>query len=45
MRELNSIMIDSPEIAIMKSDKNTFIKMIQENYKAKIGLAIKNDNK
>jgi DNA-binding HxlR family transcriptional regulator len=45
VRELNSIMIDSPEIAIMKSDKNTFIKMIQENYKAKIGLAIKNDNK
>jgi hypothetical protein len=38
-------MIDSPEISIMKSDKNTFIKMIQENYKAKIGLAIKNDNK
>ena len=45
VRELNSIMRDSPEIAIMKSDKNTFIKMIQENYKAKIGLAIKNDNK
>lgn len=35
VRELNSIMRDSPEIAIMKSDKNTFIKMIQENYKAK----------
>ena len=45
VRELTSIMRDSPEIAIMKSDKNTFIKMIQENYKAKIGLAIKNDNK
>ena len=35
IRELNSIMRDSPEIAIMKSDKNAFIKMIQENYKAK----------
>jgi len=35
VRELNKIMRDSPEIAIMKSDKNTFIKMIQENYKAK----------
>ena len=35
VRELNSIMRDSPEIAIMKSDKNAFIKMIQENYKAK----------
>jgi len=35
LRELNSIMRDSPEIAIMKSDKNAFIKMIQENYKAK----------
>jgi DNA-binding HxlR family transcriptional regulator len=35
VRELNSIMRDSPEIAIMKSDKNTFIQMIQENYKAK----------
>ena len=35
VRELNSIMRDSPEIAIMKSDKTTFIKMIQENYKAK----------
>jgi len=45
VRELNSIMRDSPEIAIMKSDKNTFIKMIQENYKAKIGFAIKSDNK
>jgi len=35
VRELNSIMRDSPEIAIMKSDKNTFIQMIQENYKVK----------
>jgi len=35
VRELNAIMRDSPEIAIMKSDKNTFIKMIQENYKAR----------
>ena len=37
VRELNSIMRDSPEIAIMKSDKNTFIKMIQDVYQAKIG--------
>ena len=35
VRELNSIMRDSPEIAIMKSDKNTFIQMIKDNYKAK----------
>ena len=35
VRDLNSVMRDSPEIAIMKSDKITFIKMIQENYKAK----------
>lgn len=35
VRELNKIMRDSPEIAIMKSDKNSFIKMIIENYKAK----------
>jgi DNA-binding HxlR family transcriptional regulator len=35
VRELNKIMRDSPEIVIMKSDKNSFIKMIIENYKAK----------
>jgi DNA-binding HxlR family transcriptional regulator len=35
VRGLNSIMRDSPEISIMKSDKNAFIKMIEENYKAK----------
>jgi len=35
VRELNTIMRESPEIAIMKSDKNTFISMILENYKAK----------
>ena len=35
VRELNSIMRDSPEIAIMKSDKNAFIKMIQDTYKSK----------
>jgi len=35
VRELNSIMRNSPEIAIMKSDKNTFIQMIKDNYKAK----------
>ncbi|MFZ4706449.1 MAG: winged helix-turn-helix transcriptional regulator [Bacteroidales bacterium] len=35
VRELNKIMVDSPEIEIMKRDKNTFIKKIQENYKAK----------
>jgi DNA-binding HxlR family transcriptional regulator len=36
VRELNSIMRDSPEIAIMKSNKNAFIQMIQENYRAKV---------
>ena len=45
VRELNSIMRDSPEIAIMKSDKNTFIKMIQENYKEKLVFTIKSDSK
>ena len=35
VRDLHSIMRDSPEIAIMKSDKNAFIKLIQENYKSK----------
>jgi hypothetical protein len=35
VRGLNSIMRDSPEISIMKSDKNAFIKMIEQNYKAK----------
>ena len=45
VRGLNSIMRESPEIAIMKSDKKTFIKMIQKNYKAKIAFAVKSDNK
>jgi DNA-binding HxlR family transcriptional regulator len=35
VRELNSIMRDSPEIAIMKSNKDAFIQMIKDNYKAK----------
>ncbi len=35
VREINSIMRDSPEIAIMKSDKVAFIKMIQDIYKSK----------
>jgi DNA-binding HxlR family transcriptional regulator len=35
VRELNKIMRESPEIVIMKSDKNSFIKMIIQNYKAK----------
>jgi DNA-binding HxlR family transcriptional regulator len=35
VRELHSIMRDTPEISIMKNDKSAFIKMIQENYKAK----------
>ena len=35
VRGLNKIMKDSPEIEIMKSDKTAFIKMKQENYKAK----------
>ena len=34
VRELNSIMRDSPEIAIMKSNKDAFIQMIKDNYKA-----------
>ena len=38
VRELNKIMKDSPEIEIMKSDKAAFIKMKQENYKAKNGI-------
>jgi len=32
VRELHSLMRKSPEIAVMKSDKNAFIKMIQKNY-------------
>jgi DNA-binding HxlR family transcriptional regulator len=35
VRELNSIMRDSPEIAIMKSNKEAFIQMIKDAYKAK----------
>jgi len=35
VRELNPIMRDSPEIAIMKSNKDAFIQMIKNNYKAK----------
>ena len=35
VRELNSIMRDSSEIAIMKSNKDAFIQMIKDNYKAK----------
>ena len=35
VRVLNKIMKESPEIEIMKSDKPAFIKMKQENYKAK----------
>jgi len=35
VRELNKIMRESPEIAIMKSDKVTFIQMIQDTYKVK----------
>ena len=37
VRVLNKIMKESPEIEIMKSDKAAFIKMKQENYKAKNG--------
>ena len=37
VRGLNKIMKESPEIEIMKSDKAAFIKMKQENYKAKNG--------
>ena len=35
VRALNSIMRDSPEIEILKSDKNAFIKMIIDTYKIK----------
>jgi DNA-binding HxlR family transcriptional regulator len=35
VRELNSIMRDSPEIALMKNDKNAFIQMIKDTYLAK----------
>ena len=35
LREHNKIMKESPEIAIMKSDKAAFIKMKQENYRSK----------
>ena len=38
LRGYNKIMKESPEIAIMKSDKTAFIKMKQENYKAKNGI-------
>jgi DNA-binding HxlR family transcriptional regulator len=41
VRGLNKIMKESPEIEIMKSDKVAFIKMKQDNYKAKNGF----DNK
>jgi DNA-binding HxlR family transcriptional regulator len=37
LREHNKIMRDSPEIEIMKSNKVAFIKILQENYRAKIG--------
>ena len=35
VRELHSIMSDSPETAIMKSNKDAFILMIKDNYKTK----------
>ena len=37
LRRFNKIMKESPEIAVMKSDKAAFIKMKQNNYKAKNG--------
>jgi DNA-binding HxlR family transcriptional regulator len=37
LREHNKIMKESPEIEIMKSNKAAFIKMKQENYRAKNG--------
>ena len=40
VRGLNKIMKESPEIEVMKSDKVAFIKMKQDNYKAKNGLAL-----
>ncbi|MEI7422709.1 MAG: helix-turn-helix domain-containing protein [Prolixibacteraceae bacterium] len=41
VRVHNKIMKDSPEIEIMKSDKAAFIKLKQENYKAKNGFDIR----
>jgi len=35
VRELNKIMVDSPEIEIMKRDKNAFIKKVQDTYRSK----------
>ena len=35
VRELNKIMRESPEIAIMKGNKDAFIQMIKNNYKVK----------
>jgi DNA-binding HxlR family transcriptional regulator len=35
VRILNPSMRDSPEIAVMKKDKNKFIKMIKEHYKTR----------
>jgi len=40
VRAHNKIMKESPEIEVMKSDKVAFIKMKQDNYKAKNGLAL-----
>jgi DNA-binding HxlR family transcriptional regulator len=42
VRGLNKIMKVSPEIEIMKSDKAAFIKMKQENYRAKNGFDNRN---
>jgi DNA-binding HxlR family transcriptional regulator len=39
VRGLNKVMRDSPEIGIMKGNKEAFIKMLQENYRAKNGLS------
>ncbi|WP_336914288.1 hypothetical protein [Runella sp.] len=35
VRELNPIMRDIPEIAVLKSNKDAFIQMIKDNYKTK----------
>ena len=35
LRDLNKIMRDAPEIEFVKSNKEAFIKMVQDNYRAK----------
>jgi hypothetical protein len=41
VRELNPIMRDIPEIAVLKSNKDAFIQMIKDNYKKRLKNFIK----